>query len=343
MFLALFTPISLKHVITLHENLDAILFFASIAITVRGLEFSGVLNKTVVYIVSWVENPKTRSITLVIATALASMIMMNDASLFIFIPMARMMAKYVEGDEKPLIVSVIIAANLGSSLTPIGNPQNIYIWRVYRIPFLGFMRSMAAFTLISLSFLLIALVLRDGSRGFKSSLPPSIKVERTWASVSFILLGIIVLGAELGYIEYVFILTLCIYMVLFRRRIRPDYKLILLFTLMVFDFSTLSNILIKNFGNIKLKDSFNIFLAGISLSQVISNVPATIVLSGTTRKWLPLIIGTNLGGIGLLPGSLANIIGVRLGRIKAADYHRYALKIFIPLTILFSIIFLFSQ
>ena len=58
-------------------------------------------------------------------------------------------------------------------------------------------------------------------------------------------------------------------------------------------------------------------LLSVLTSQIISNVPAAMLLSGYTKEIPELIVGTNLGGLGTLIASMASLISYR--QITAAD------------------------
>lgn len=81
-------------------------------------------------------------------------------------------------------------------------------------------------------------------------------------------------------------------------------------------------------------------LASVALSQVISNVPAALLLSGFTDQWQALIIGTNLGGLGTLIASMASIISFKLitteGLVKRGEY----LKTFTCYNLIFLVLLL---
>ena len=58
--------------------------------------------------------------------------------------------------------------------------------------------------------------------------------------------------------------------------------------------------------------SHHVFLLSSLLSQVISNVPAALLVADFTDKWKPLLWGVSVGGFGSLLGSMANLIAYRL-------------------------------
>ena len=67
-------------------------------------------------------------------------------------------------------------------------------------------------------------------------------------------------------------------------------------------------------------------LTGVLTSQIISNVPAALLLSGFTENWKPLLVGVNIGGLGTLVASMASLISLRLyARAPGARGGRYFL------------------
>ncbi|RLG83267.1 MAG: hypothetical protein DRO39_08655 [Thermoprotei archaeon] len=102
-----------------------------------------------------------------------------------------------------------------------------------------------------------------------------------------------------------------------------DIPLLAVFALMFLDFGELATLL-HNLLNPFLTSPLITMLVAVTLSQAISNVPATIILSSAPRKlWRYIAIGVNLGGTGFILGSLANLILLRLTRVGLRDYHRY--------------------
>jgi len=102
---------------------------------------------------------------------------------------------------------------------------------------------------------------------------------------------------------------------------------------MFIDFSEIPHLLnIQSL--ISMLTPIQVYGLSLVLSQGISNVPATIALIRHTVYWRALFVGVNIGGVGFLPGSMANIIALRLSRMKTRDYHRYALPFFTVLAVL---------
>ena len=87
------------------------------------------------------------------------------------------------------------------------------------------------------------------------------------------------------------------------------------------------------------------FFTSLLASQVISNVPAAVLLAGFTEDWKGLLLGTDVGGLGTIIASLASLISFKLycatPGAKGGKYLLWftvvnvaALALFIPLALL---------
>ena len=70
------------------------------------------------------------------------------------------------------------------------------------------------------------------------------------------------------------------------------------------------------------------FCAAVGSSQVISNVPAAVLLSGFTNNWTALIVGTNLGGLGTPIASMASLISLKIATASGLVGKRHYLTVF---------------
>ena len=220
----------------------------------------------------------------------------------------------------PVVVLQTVAANLGSMLTPIGNPQNLYLYAKSGLFIGNFLLLMLPYTLISLVLLLIAdfLFARFGEMGKSADLGFIISNEQKLnggVKVLWVYLGMFVLCLlTVAHVVSVWI-TLAVVLVvqlLLDREVlrRVDYSLLLTFVgFFVF---------IGNMGRIPVFSNFlqqiivgNEVITSVVASQAISNVPAALLLSGFTENYEALIIGTNLGGLGTLIASMASLISYK--------------------------------
>ena len=328
-----------------YMNARTLSIIISLMLISKNLELSGVFERVSVELLERTNYSQNKSLLIIIfLVIISSMIIMNDTALFVFIPLAVTMSRYFD-EPGTVLVLVTMAANVGSSLTPIGNPQNIIIWRSYDIGFLCFVKLMLPFFVISSGLLLLySLVIHRGR-------PPSTGVvgqasyggvDRKRLLVSSVLLVVVVVLSELGMEMQALLVTVLVCLAACRDVFYlVDYVLIILFTLIFIDFNEISYLLEPMLRNALLENDLRIILVAVATSQAISNVPATILLVNhvPASKWLSLAIGVNLGGLGLLIGSMANIIAVRLGGLDPRVYHEKALPYFAVLTLIVLAVF----
>ena len=250
-----------------------------------------------------------------------SMFITNDVSLMTFVPFTfAVLGNLGEQIRQRLILPIVcmqtIAANLGSMLTPIGNPQNLYLYGKGSMSILQFAGWMFPYSLVSLVLLVVwAVVLCHGKNEKLSSAiikdqssAPDHKLVKMYG-----ILFIVCLLAVIRILPYgiafaaVLVCTVCSDRITLRK---VDYSLLLTFVAFF--------VFIGNLGRIPafsawLRDiiSGNEVPVAVLASQITSNVPAALLLSGFTQNIRALIIGTNLGGLGTLIASMASLISYR--------------------------------
>ena len=239
-----------------------------------------------------------------------SMFITNDVSLLTFVPFTFVVLSRLGADvRRSLLVPVVcmqtIAANLGSMLTPIGNPQNLYLYGKSGMSIGGFVLLMLPYTLVSLLLLLAwaALVCRKASA--------ALSVDKI--ILLYLVLFAVCLLSVIRVLPYGIAFAAVLVCVLFAdpHTLRAvDYSLLLTFVAFF--------IFIGNLGRIPAFSGWlQEFLTGrevlvaVLASQVTSNVPAALLLSGFTAETQALILGTNLGGLGTLIASMASLISYR--------------------------------
>ena len=306
---------------------------ASLILVSKGLELSGAFTRLSSSLILLSNGSERRLAFLLLpAVALSSAVIMNDTAMLVFIPLVVTVSRVTGKDLSALVVLSAIAANVGSALTPIGNPQNIIIWSYYGPSFLGFLTSMLPFVGLWLVLLLVfaGFVFRGGIPGRR--LPPvALRKGLLWASV--VLLPLDVLLFQEGRPLLTFPLTLAVLLLAGRDVLLGfDWALLLTFALIFVDFGEISGIL-SSLGLSPPGSPMGLFLASALTSQAVSNVPATVLLLGG-KDWLPLAVGVNVGGTGFVLGSLANLIAVRISGISMRDFHRYSLPYFLAAVLL---------
>jgi Na+/H+ antiporter NhaD/arsenite permease-like protein len=302
-----------------------------------GLQKSGLFQYVAQALLSRVRKAWQLVLILVLLCFFSSMLVTNDVALITFVPFTLIVLGMIGPEAKgqlmiPVVVLQTIAANLGSMLTPIGNPQNLYLYGKAGL-------SLGEFVLLMLPYAAVALVVILAwsliqSRAYHGPVQVSFtedaeisgsKVQLAAYAVlfAFALLTVarvVPYGVTLG-------VTIAALLVMDRTIFgRVDYSLLLTFVgFFVF---------IGNIGRIPAFSqmlqqivSGHEILAGVAASQVISNVPAALLLSGFTENLSALIIGVNLGGLGTLIASMASLISYKLiareeSQVKGA-YFRY--------------------
>lgn len=268
-----------------------------------------------------------------------SMLVTNDVALITFVPFAVELFKMC-GRKKQLLITVAlqtIAANLGSMLIPPGNPQNLYLYSVSGM-------GMAEFVSIMLPFTLLSFVLLCASLAFVKKEPVELpKRKEIYPEIGrkrlalYIALFVICLCAVLKLIpHYCALAAVVVGLALFDRRIfaRIDYGLLLTFAALFVLVGNLARIpAVYGFVS-SLADSYP-FAVSVGASQIISNVPAALLISGFTDNYAEILKGVNVGGLGTLIASMASLISYKIyARSEDANKGKYML-VFTALNIAF--------
>lgn len=301
----------------------------------RGIEFSGAFSRVAPKVISVSGGSPARLVTLIaLVVALSSAVIMNDTAMFIFVPLVVTISRLTRMDRVKAVVMTVIAANVGSALTPIGNPQNIIIWRRYGLTPHEFVAGMAPYVAAWLALLVMLVLLTHKEEGRIAALPmPRVKVKGALLTSSVALLILNVVLAQAGQPLIGLAVTFATLALVGREAILSlDVPLILIFALIFVDFQEVSHIIMK--AGVLNTSSFNpvpMALVAALLSQVVGNVPATVMLisASPSPPWLPLAVGVNAGGTGAVIGSLANLIAVRIAGIRLRDFHRYSAPFFL--------------
>ncbi|RLI78987.1 citrate transporter [Archaeoglobales archaeon] len=306
-------------------------------IITTGIKESGYLQRASQRLLRNVKSERGLIITLVIIAALLSTILTNDVALFIVLPLTLSLQEMLSNDVKNFIVFEVMAVNAGSALTPIGNPQNLYLWHSWGIPFLSFV-----ITMLPLVTLLLLLLILFVFLNFRNEKVEYVDVEYTinknLALLSLIFLAIFVVALELKITIFVLIPICAIYIAVFRDVFKKtDWLLLLTFILMFIDFHLISELKIVSnaIKSLNLTNTSNVFILSIVSSQIVSNVPASILMSKFSHNWFAITYGVNVGGNGLLMASLANVIAFRSVKGKMLiDFHKFSIAYLISSTVL---------
>ncbi|MEG0773481.1 SLC13 family permease [Clostridium sp.] len=257
---------------------------------------------------------KKLSLALVGLTFFASMLVTNDVALITFVPLTLIIGKKVNVNVLKLVIFQTLAANLGSSLTPMGNPQNLYIYSFYNIHPWEFFKITAPLMVLGIVFLFVLINTEKNSvHAFELE---AINMKDKTQTIIFSVLFFIIILSVFHVIDYkiTFILTIITVFILNKKLfLHVDYSLLITFIGFFIFIGNISNLHgVKSVMSTFLGSETSTYFSGILLSQVISNVPATMLLSKFTTFYKDLLLGANIGGMGTLIASLASVISYKL-------------------------------
>ena len=262
-----------------------------------------------------IKNGRVLAVTLVLLPFFCAMLVTNDVALLVFVPftLALLADLGCERNMIPVIVLQTVAANLGSMATPVGNPQNLFLYAAYGLtpgeffsavlPVAGV--SLAALTVASMPALPKVLPQQGLERAEIKSVPGML----LYAALFILCLLTVFRVVPYPITTAVVVLVLLI----LNRELLKQIDFMLLLTFVCFF------VVSENLGRVGQIRSFlqdllakNTLLTAVGASQVISNVPAAVLLSGFTDNWRELLSGVNVGGLGTPIASLASLITLKL-------------------------------
>lgn len=343
-----------------YVDLRTIGMLFSLMTIMAGLSRLGVFRIACRHLLSAVRGPRRLALALTLLAFFSSMLITNDVALVTFVPFALLALRTLDSPRHACftVVMMTIAANLGSMLTPIGNPQNLYLYSASHM-------RIGEFVLLMLPYAVAALVLLVGAIAFFGRIPEHAK-EKTARSVdagnpasssedgsadspatcgeadntasatdanetpqlaseaddpapsplralpwaALFVLALLSVAHILPY-QAIVAATIAVALVADRRALlHVDYALLFTFIAFFVFVGNVGRIEMVSTALAQLIDGHELAVAVIA-SQVLSNVPAAILLSGFTSNFAALIVGTNLGGLGTLIASMASLISYK--------------------------------
>ena len=288
----------------------AILF--CMMLVVSELVILGVFDKLTNKLLSKVHSSRLVSLILVWLAFFMGMILTNDVTLVTLVPFAIALMKTFD-DRKTLTFTLIlmtVATNLGSMQTPIGNPQNIYLYTHYQMEIGSFMLMLLPYSLCSLILVTIAVFVLCKDMKIqheKKAEEKKISVVKLAICIALFIASLLVVLRVVHFLIVFAVLAVVMLIMDWKAFKGVDYTLLITF---VFFFVFVGNmgridVVYNTISGIVEKSPV---LTAIASSQVISNVPAALLLSAFTDNGRALVIGTNLGGLGTLIASMASLI-----------------------------------
>ena len=343
-----------------YVDLRTIGMLFSLMTIMTGLSRLGVFRIACRKLLGVVRGPRRLALALTLLAFFSSMLITNDVALVTFVPFALLALRTLDSPRHACftVVMMTIAANLGSMLTPIGNPQNLYLYSTSHI-------ALTDFLLLMLPYAAAALVLLVGAIAFFGRIPEHAKEKAArsvdagnpasssedgsadspatcgeadnaasatdanetpqlasdaddpapsplrvlpWAAL--FVLALLSVAHILPY-QAIVAVTIVVALAADRRALlHVDYALLFTFIAFFVFVGNVGRIEVVSAALAQLIDGHELAVSVIA-SQVLSNVPAAILLSGFTSNFAALIVDTNLGGLGTLIASMASLISYK--------------------------------
>lgn len=260
------------------------------------------------------KTPRKLGFVMIFATGLIAMFVTNDVALLAVVPLTMKMARVSGKDPYMLIILETMSANLFSAITPFGNPQNLFLYSYFKIPTLEFFKMLVPFCLLGIVLLLLINFIFNSGNEFE------VEVKRFEIFDSKLLAGasfafFINILSVFRLLDYRIALAATLLIVIFtapRLIAKVDYFLLATFVLFFLFTDSVSNIqlIMVLFAHI-LNSKISVLIASAGISQIISNVPAAVLISGFTSHYRELLYGVSAGGLGTLVASLASLISYK--------------------------------
>jgi len=283
----------------------------------RALELSGYLTLWGRQLLALLRGERRLAVGLILFSGLLSAIVTNDVALFIVVPLTLSLAGMATLPIERLIVFEALAVNAGSSLSPIGNPQNLYLWQLSGIRFGDFLWVMLPLGVGLMLLLLLFVPLAFPKASIHLEAVSAMTAERRKAPLWAALIGypLFLAAVDMGWVLSALAGVLLSMLWVARRAVFSiDWLLLIVFVLMFVNLSVIGELsVVQQFIHSMRQWPGGDVSAGVLLSQVVSNVPATLLLAQQS-EWQPLAWGVSVGGFGLAVGSMANLIALRLAR-----------------------------
>ncbi|SKB48281.1 Na+/H+ antiporter NhaD [Lachnospiraceae bacterium] len=319
----------------------------SLMVVIQGFRENSVFEKIAEILLKKVRTGWQLAAVLILMCFVGSMLITNDVALITFVPFAMMILHSCKRDDMMILVVVLqtIAANLGSMFTPIGNPQNLYMYGLTGMSIVEFASTMFPYT--AAAFVLLAVSLAALPKKNEAiNIGDDFNVTKSFGSPKQIIIySVLFLAALLTVLRVIpwYVLAAAVLIVVagmdYKILMQADY--ILLLTFIGFFIFT---------GNMGKIPEIRVFLRSVMdgsefpvavlTSQFISNVPATLMLSDFANDQKALLTGVNVGGLGTLIASMASLISYKAYTGENKDKAGRYFMVFTGMNVIFLIVML---
>ena len=294
-------------------DIDTLACITLLLLVIAGFSNIQFFEKVARWLVKKFKNTRSIIMCLIFITYVSALVNANDMSLLTFLPLAYIVLKYTNNLQYLAFTFIMqnIASNLGGMITPIGNPQNLYIYSFYNLNLLEFFKIMLIPTLIALVLIIaVCMFVKKVPLEFKDDVETKFSVSKAIIyGVLFVMTILVVLGFVPWWISTIIIITT---MCICDRKsfLLVDYTIPLTFVAFFIFSGNLSRIP----AIINVMESFineHTFITAYLSCQLISNVPTAVLLSKFTNNYSHLLVSVNVASLGIIFSSLSGVIALK--------------------------------
>jgi Na+/H+ antiporter NhaD/arsenite permease-like protein len=313
-------------------DLPTLAGLTGLLILTEGVRSSGHVQRFALRLVARLHSVRSLAFVLIALSAVLAPVLTNDVALFLVVPLTLAIDRVARIPRQRLVIFEALAVNAGSTFSPIGNPQNLLLWQHSGLGFFRYVAALAPTGAVLLVVLLIACGLAFPGQPVQLQESPveQARLDTPLLAGSLVLLVAMVAALQWGFAVPAALFVVAIGLVGFRRVLaRVDWLLLVTFAAMFVGLGHLAALpwVQMHIGALAWHDPRIAYVGGIALSQVISNVPAAVLLQSYVPDLTLLAAAVNVGGSGLMIGSLANLIALRLDGSRGIGWRFHAWSI----------------
>jgi Na+/H+ antiporter NhaD/arsenite permease-like protein len=305
------------------------LFFV-LTIAVELGKVSNLFDRLVAFVVARVRSARSLAWSMIAVSGALAAILTNDVALFLVVPFTMLFRKATDMDLTALVVLEVLAVNILGCLTPLGNPQNLFLYTRGGFTIGAFLANQAPFVALASVLLAAAVPILVPRRTLASPEAPPFEVHTLLAGACLLLLAAEI-ASLLGLVHHAAPLLLSLGgVLLLGRKVRDaDFSLVFVFAFLFVGIAGLERSSLYrglDLGHLLGSRAGGLVLSGALLSQLFSNVPTAMLLApaaATTAGFGALLHGVNAGGCGTPIASLANLIGAQLFAREGGDIRAF--------------------
>lgn len=297
------------------KTICTLLFFLLI---VAGLKECKALDVLAHKAVGNVTNSRMLFLILIFLPFFSAMLFSNDVSLLTFVPLAIVILSLAKMAWMipAVVILQTVAANIGSSLTPFGNPHNLYIFNLNDV--YGFTLAEYEIALIPIvvvgTLAMLAMTMMLPNREMSIKYEDEVKIEHKPALTVIMAMFVLAIVTVLGFIPFYItaVIMIAVFLVMMPRIfLKIDYSILFIFFFLFVFANGVTNLesIHDSLSDLMAADPM---LTTFLVSQLTSNVPSTILLQPFTDDWTAVLVGADIGGFGTPIASMASIITLRL-------------------------------